>query len=108
MDTVNIEPFPASLATSISPPISSHKLLLMANPSPVPPYFRVVEVSAWEKGLNKSFSVSAGMPMPLSSMLSCMCMRLLSWVVFSIAHRMMTRPWSELLPVNLMAFPPIL
>ena len=43
------EPFPSSLSTQMLPPISSVSLRLMARPSPVPPYLRVVEASTWEK-----------------------------------------------------------
>ena len=39
----------------------------MASPSPVPPYFRVVEPSAWVNGSNTACSLSAGMPMPVSA-----------------------------------------
>ena len=44
-----VVPCPGSLSTRISPPIISTRRLLMDSPRPVPPYFRVVEVSAWEK-----------------------------------------------------------
>ena len=39
----------ARLSTQISPPINSTRRLHMVSPSPVPPYFLVVELSAWEK-----------------------------------------------------------
>ena len=45
---VNVLPAPGSLVTSMSPPIMRHSRRLMARPRPVPPYFRVVELSAWE------------------------------------------------------------
>ena len=38
----------------------------MARPSPVPPYFRVVEASTWENDWNSRPTRSAGMPMPVS------------------------------------------
>jgi len=37
-----------ALSTHIVPPISSESRLLIARPSPVPPYLRVVELSACE------------------------------------------------------------
>ena len=53
------EPEAAALArarsrTPICPPISSASRLQIASPSPVPPYLRVVEASAWENGWNSS------------------------------------------------------
>ena len=39
-------PWPASLTTVMSPPMSWQNLRLIARPSPVPPYLRVVEASA--------------------------------------------------------------
>ena len=47
--TVNVEPWPGILSTVISPPIRWQNFWLIARPNPVPPYFRVVEVSAWVK-----------------------------------------------------------
>ena len=46
---LKVVPRPGLLATRISPPIISTSRLLMVRPSPVPPYLRVVEVSAWLK-----------------------------------------------------------
>ena len=46
---VNVEPLPNSLMTVTSPPIIWQILRVIARPSPVPPYLRVVEASAWEK-----------------------------------------------------------
>ena len=40
-------PRSGSLSTPISPPNSSTNCLEIASPSPVPPYLRVLEVSAW-------------------------------------------------------------
>jgi hypothetical protein len=45
---VKVEPRPTSLSTVISPPIIWQNRLLIARPSPVPPYFRVVDASACE------------------------------------------------------------
>ena len=44
-----VEPLPGSLSTHIRPPMSSPRRLLIARPSPVPPYRRVVEASTWLK-----------------------------------------------------------
>ena len=60
------EPWPDALSTVISPPIIWQNFLLMANPSPVPPYLRVAELSTWEKGRNSLPISSASMPMPVS------------------------------------------
>ena len=43
---------PSRLSTAIVPPIISTSCLEMARPSPVPPYLRVVELSAWVKAVN--------------------------------------------------------
>ncbi len=40
----------------------------MASPSPVPPYLRVVEASAWTKGANRCAVWSGRIPMPVSVM----------------------------------------
>src|SRR6266700_2353804 len=45
--TVKTEPLPGSLVTVTSPPIMRASLRVMARPSPVPPYCRAVEESAW-------------------------------------------------------------
>ena len=50
----------------MSPPIMRQKRRLIARPRPVPPYFRVVEASAWVNSWN-SFAICSGvMPMPVS------------------------------------------
>lgn len=48
------------------PPISSVRRLQIAKPQPVPPYLRVVELSACVKDLNSNEMRSSGMPMPVS------------------------------------------
>ena len=60
------EPSPASLTTSIWPPMRPTSCWLIASPRPVPPYWRVVELSAWQKAINKFDSCSGVMPMPVS------------------------------------------
>ena len=63
----NVVPCPGLLTTPI--PCSFICLTmrwLMASPSPVPPYFRVVEVSAWVKAWNKRLRCCSSMPIPVS------------------------------------------
>ena len=43
---MKVLPLPYSLSTQMVPSIISTSFLEMERPSPVPPYFRVVEVSA--------------------------------------------------------------
>jgi predicted CXXCH cytochrome family protein len=64
---VNVDPRPTSLATVISPPIISQNRLLIASPSPVPPYFRVVDASACENSWNNLPICSDVMPIPVSA-----------------------------------------
>ena len=66
--TVNqkVEPRPGWLSTPMVPPINSTSCLQMARPRPVPPYWRVVEESTWEKLLNRRARRSGAMPMPES------------------------------------------
>ncbi len=46
--------------------MSSARRLLMARPSPVPPYLRVVDESAWENDWNRRPIASCERPMPVS------------------------------------------
>ena len=57
--TVNVEPFPGSLSTWISPPRRRAISRLIDRPSPVPPYLRLVVPSAcWKASkITSSFSV---------------------------------------------------
>jgi hypothetical protein len=48
--------------------------LQMASPSPVPPYLRVVELSAWEKGWNSRLLACSVRPMPVSLTQSRSCL----------------------------------
>src|SRR5260221_14701426 len=57
--TVKVDPWPHALSTWISPPIIVQNARLMARPSPVPPYLRVVEESACVNGGN-SFDTWSG------------------------------------------------
>ena len=63
---LKVLPCPGSLTTQISPPMSCTSWLLMASPRPVPPYLRVVELSAWVKGLKRDSRCCGVMPMPVS------------------------------------------
>ena len=63
---MKVEPCPGALATVMSPPIMRQRRRLIARPSPVPPYLRVVEASAWVNSSN-SFAICSGViPMPVS------------------------------------------
>jgi hypothetical protein len=64
---VKTEPLPDSLATVTSPPIIRASLRVIASPSPVPPYRRAVEESAWVNSSNSLACCSAVMPMPVSA-----------------------------------------
>ena len=63
---VNEEPWLGVLATEMVPPSRRQNCRVMARPSPVPSYFRVVPESAWRKGWKIFSSWSSEMPMPLS------------------------------------------
>ena len=67
----NVEPMPGSLSTHMRPCICSTRLLEMTSPSPVPPYLRVVEASAWLNDWNNRPHCSGDMPMPESRTLMC-------------------------------------
>ena len=67
----NVLPRPTSLSSQISPPIIWTSRAEIARPSPVPPYLRVVDVSAWEKALKSFCCLSGGMPMPVSLTAKC-------------------------------------
>jgi hypothetical protein len=62
----NRDPLPGSLSTVTSPPIIWQNRRVMASPSPVPPYLRVVDASAWAKDWNSFAICSGAMPMPVS------------------------------------------
>jgi hypothetical protein len=64
----NVDPRPGSLSSVRVPPIRSTSWREIGSPSPVPPYLRAWELSAWEKA-SKIRSWSAGaIPMPVSAM----------------------------------------
>ncbi len=62
----NVDPSPGTLSTPTSPPISAASFLEMERPSPVPPYCRVVLLSACSKLLNSRAICSSVSPMPVS------------------------------------------
>ena len=64
--TMNSLPTPGSLSTAMRPPINSTRCLTIESPRPVPPKRRVMESSAWTKGLNRPACSSGAMPMPVS------------------------------------------
>ena len=55
-----------SLLTTTSPPIKIASCFDIVRPNPVPPYFLVVELSAWTKELNSLAICSSDMPIPVS------------------------------------------
>src|SRR6516225_5121114 len=56
---VKVEPSPGLLATVTSPPKSWQKFRVITNPSPVPPYFSDVVISAWLNAWNSRPSCSS-------------------------------------------------
>ena len=68
---VRVAPWPASLSSQMRPPIISTSSLATAKPSPVPPYFRLAELSACSKALKMRSRRSAGMPIPVSATEKC-------------------------------------
>ena len=63
----NVDPFPGSLSTVMSPPIIWQKRLLMARPRPVQPYLLAVAEDACENSWNSLPICSGVMPMPVSA-----------------------------------------
>ena len=62
----NVLPLPSSLSAPIVPPISSTSRRAIARPSPLPPYLRVIEESAWVKVWKIESSFSGAIPIPVS------------------------------------------
>ena len=88
-----VEPCPGpALSTHIVPPISSASRLLMAKPRPVPPYLRVVELSAWLKLWNSLVMPAALRPMPVSRTANSSC----GWPLSTVLKRTVntTSPFS--------------
>ena len=65
--TWKVEPAPTVLSAHIPPPIRSASRLLMARPSPVPPYFRVIEASTCVNESNSTSIASGPIPIPVST-----------------------------------------
>lgn len=57
---------PGMLWAPTSPLINSASRRVIASPRPLPPYLRVVELSACSKGLNSRGRISGWMPMPFA------------------------------------------
>ena len=105
---MNVLPCAGALDSLISPPSSVASSRLMARPSPVPPYLRLVPASACWKASKMSFCFSGAMPIPVS--LTAMAIALGP----TLKHRMIHRPsfWQRGAPssatwpwaVNLKAF----
>ena len=68
------------------PFISSTMRLQIASPSPVPPYSRVVDASAWLKAWNSRVWASGSMPMPVSRTSK----RTWCWEALSLSRRTAT------------------
>src|SRR5581483_9546779 len=62
----NVLPTPTVLSTQMRPPCSPTRRFEMARPRPVPPYLRVVELSACRNSSKMYASASCGMPTPVS------------------------------------------
>ena len=63
-------PWPNWLSTQIRPSIIATRRLTIARPSPLPPYCRVVEESAWVK-LEKTVDQLLRIPIPVSATEKC-------------------------------------
>ena len=64
-------PLPGELTRRISPPSSRAISRLIARPSPVPPYLRLVLPSACWNASKMICCLSGGMPMPVSVTENC-------------------------------------
>ena len=62
---------PVSDSTQMRPPINSTRFFEIASPSPVPPYLRVVDASAWLNDWNILLHCSGVMPIPESRTQKC-------------------------------------
>ncbi len=69
-------PRPGALSRPISPPISRARWRLSARPRPVPPWRRVVALSACSKASNSRACCAGAMPMPESATSKRTCCRL--------------------------------
>ena len=94
----NVLPSPTMLFTLTSPCISSQSCLTIAKPNPVPPNWRVVEVSACVKDSNNELRCLGSIPIPVSITEHC---KNEPSVVSSIFAVTITSPFK----VNLTALP---
>ena len=69
--TQNLEPLPRVDSNSTAPPINSTILLVINNPNPLPPKFRVILESAWRKYSNINVCLSLAIPSPVSITSNC-------------------------------------
>ncbi len=77
-------PLPGSLSTVMPlPPMRMTSFWLMARPSPVPPYFLVMEPSAWINVSKRESAVSRGIPIPVSETQNASTA---SWVCCSVTE----------------------
>lgn len=67
----NVLPCPTVLCTQIRPPMSSTSRFEILRPSPVPPYWRVVEVSTCKNHSKIALCFSVGIPIPVSRTEKC-------------------------------------
>jgi len=95
----NVLPLPGMLSQPTSPPIRSARRLVIARPRPVPPYLRVVLLSACSKSWNNLPMFSVAIPIPVSSTEK----RTLSRSGFSSSNSALST--MPPLSVNLIAFP---
>ncbi len=67
----NVLPWPGVLSTHTRPPIFSTRCRVMVRPRPVPPWRRVVDMSACSNGANRRSTSSTAMPTPVSRTAKC-------------------------------------
>ena len=96
----NTLPWPTALVSTSCPPMISIMCRLMARPSPVPPYLRVVDASACENPAKILCWLSGAMPMPESLMAKSM------WATPSTTRCRCSDTTTCPTAVNLTALPP--
>src|ERR1039457_4488692 len=93
----NVEPSLTLLRNPIFPPIISTNCLAIDSPRPVPPYLRVVDVSAWTNDENNAAPWAGRIPIPVSAMEKRRVALPVSWLSTSTCTSTLPRS------VNLMA-----
>ncbi len=93
---------PNSLSTSISPFCNCTRSFTIDNPRPEPPYFLVIESSAWRNLSNIPGNFSLAIPMPVSLITNS------SRVISPVAPMLLTLMLMVPVGVNLTALPVIL